>query len=113
MAYANQIKTKVLGIDPTLIEAHGAVSQQVVEAMASKVRKLFETDYSIATSGVAGPDGGSEDKPVGTVWIALSSGNELISKKYSFGDTNRERNIQRASLSALNELLKLINSETK
>jgi nicotinamide-nucleotide amidase len=108
VAYANEIKENVLNVDSRLIINFGAVSQEVVEAMAINIRNIFNTDFSIATSGIAGPDGGTVEKPVGTVWIAVASKNKVFSKKYSFGDTNRERNIQRASLSALNELRKFI-----
>ncbi|MCX6256332.1 MAG: competence/damage-inducible protein A [Bacteroidia bacterium] len=102
-AYSNHIKENVLKVKHESLEIYGAVSREVVEQMAFGVRKLFSTDYAIATSGIAGPDGGSEEKPVGTVWIAIASPDGLFSKKYSFGD-NRERNIIRASLTALNML---------
>jgi nicotinamide-nucleotide amidase len=107
-AYDNKIKENILGIDPDLILNHGAVSQEVVEAMADNCRKRFGSDYAVATSGIAGPDGGTPEKPVGTVWIAVSSANNLISKKLSLGDTNRERNITRSALMALSELRKYI-----
>jgi nicotinamide-nucleotide amidase len=68
---------------------------------------LFDTDYAIATSGIAGPDGGTPQKPVGTIWIAVASKNQVISKKFTFND-NRERNILRSSITAMNELRKLI-----
>lgn len=113
VAYANDIKMKILGVPAEVIDSNGAVSQPVVEIMAQQARKLFNTDYAIATSGIAGPEGGTPEKPVGTVWIAVSSHNQTIAKKYSYGDNNRERNIQRASSSALNELRKLILLETE
>ena len=75
--------------------------------MAMGVRKLFNSDYAIATSGIAGPTGGTEEKPVGTTWIALCSKSRVISEKFVFGD-HRGRNIQRASVTALNMLRKLI-----
>lgn len=78
--------------------------------MAIGVRQLFKTDYAIATSGIAGPTGGTDDKPVGTTWIAISNNKGVFSKKIIFGD-QRERNIQRASLTALNLLLKSINNK--
>jgi nicotinamide-nucleotide amidase len=107
VAYSNQIKSKILQVDERIISKHGAVSQQVVELMAANVRNLFETDFSVAISGIAGPDGGTEEKPVGTTWIAVASEKQVLSKKYIFAD-NRERNIQRASITALNDLRKLI-----
>jgi nicotinamide-nucleotide amidase len=108
VSYANQIKEDFLEIDPRLIISYGAVSKQVVELMATNVCRIMKTDYAVATSGIAGPDGGSEEKPVGTVWIAVASRTGVYSKKYSFGDNNRERNIQRATMSALSELRKFI-----
>jgi nicotinamide-nucleotide amidase len=107
VAYANDIKNKVLGVSHEMINANGAVSQPVVEAMAQHVLELFDTDYAIATSGIAGPDGGTPQKPVGTIWIAVASKNQVISKKFTFND-NRERNILRSSITAMNELRKLI-----
>ena len=71
--------------------------------MAVNARKLLNTDFAIATSGIAGPDGGTPEKPVGTVWIAVAGTDFVISKIYNFGD-HRERNIIRASQSALNML---------
>lgn len=112
VAYANEIKDGVLHVPVELINNHGAVSQPVVEAMAKNVRELMQSDFSIATSGIAGPDGGTPEKPVGTVWIAVASANKLVSKKLSLGDTNRERNITRASLGAINELRKLMLNES-
>ena len=97
-------------MDPSLINNHGAVSREVVEAMAQGVRQYFNTDYAVATSGIAGPDGGSDEKPVGTTWIAVVGKKGIVSKKYLFGG-NRNRNIKRASLAALNMLRKLILDE--
>ena len=95
-----------------LIDKYGAVSEEVVTEMAQNIRTIFNTDYSIAISGIAGPDGGTESKPVGTTWIAVSSVNKVIVKLFSMGN-NREQNIQRSANTALIELLKLILSETK
>ena len=111
VAYANQIKEDFLEIDPRLIINFGAVSKEVVESMATNVCRIMKTDYAVATSGIAGPDGGTEEKPVGTVWIGIASKNKIYSKKYSFGDNNRERNIHRAVMSALSELRKFILEE--
>ena len=99
-----------MGINPELIEQHGAVSQQVVEQMALSVRKLLGTHYAIATSGIAGPDGGSKEKPVGTVWIAAADDKKVVSKRFKFGN-EREINITRASLAGLNLLRKTILNE--
>ena len=108
VAYANDIKMSVLNISSELIENYGAVSKPVVEAMARNVLSLFHVDFAVATSGIAGPDGGTPEKPVGTVWIAVASKDKVVSRLFSFGDTNRDRNILRSSVSALNELRKLI-----
>jgi nicotinamide-nucleotide amidase len=111
VAYDNRIKENILKVNPKLIEDNGAVSKQVVEAMASSCRELFGTDYAVATSGIAGPDGGTPEKPVGTVWIAVASRNHLLSRKLSLGDTNRERNIIRSALAVLSDLYKEILSD--
>jgi len=103
VAYSNKVKEEVLGVNAKLIEEHGAVSKQVVESMAVGVRKLMNSDYSIATSGIAGPTGGTQAKPVGTIWVAISSRNFTESKLFKFGN-DRERNIIRSSISALNML---------
>ena len=84
VSYANQVKSDVLGVDEQLINEYGAVSKQVVEQMANQVRLKMNVDFALATSGVAGPDGGSEEKPVGTVWIAIASKDGVYSKKYKF-----------------------------
>lgn len=107
VAYANSIKTSVLGVESELIEKHGAVSQEVVESMARKARHVLQTDFAVATSGIAGPDGGTPEKPVGTVWIAVATPKETFSERYNFGN-NRENTIKRASLTALNMLRKWI-----
>jgi len=103
IAYSNHIKVNILGVSKTTIETYGAVSREVVEQMAAGVKKLFNSDYAIATSGIAGPLGGSDLKPVGTTWIAVATPENVIIQRFQFGD-NRERNIIRASISALNML---------
>lgn len=106
VAYSNEIKMSELQVEKKILESFGAVSQEVVESMATRVLSKFKANYAIAISGIAGPTGGTAQKPVGTVWIAVASEKEVTSKKYLFGD-NRERNITRASLTALN-MLRLI-----
>lgn len=110
VAYSNEVKQNILGVRSELIEQHGAVSQEVAEAMAVGVQKVLNADYAVATTGIAGPDGGSEEKPVGTVWIAVAGTSGVISKKYVFKH-NRERNIIRSTHTALNMLRMLIDSE--
>ncbi|WP_461637892.1 competence/damage-inducible protein A [Labilibaculum euxinus] len=107
VAYSNEVKENILCVNGEDLEKYGAVSQQVVEQMAIGARKVLNTDYAIATSGVAGPDGGTQEKPVGTVWIAVAGPNDLISHRF-FLYKNRERNIQVASLNALNMLRNLL-----
>lgn len=103
IAYSNEIKNKVLGVDNDILEKHGAVSKEVVELMVKGVLKNFGTDLAIAVSGIAGPDGGTEDKPVGTVWIAVGSKEKVIAEKFNLG-SQRDRNIMRSALTAMNML---------
>lgn len=108
-SYANEIKTKVLGVPEEIIAEYGAVSRECVAAMAEGVRKLTGSDFSVATSGIAGPGGGSADKPVGLVWIGVSSdkGTETFQTIFK-GD--RKRNMERFAATALNYLrVKLVN----
>ena len=109
VSYNNQSKVDLLNVDFKDIDDYGAVSQQVVEQMAEGVRNKLHTDYGISTSGIAGPSGGTKEKPVGTVWIAVASKNRIVSKKIKLG-YNRERNMHVSSISVLNllrlELLK-------
>ncbi len=107
VAYSNQIKTELLKVDSKIIDNYGAVSKEVVELMAIGARKILKTDYAIATSGIAGPGGGTVEKPVGMVWIAVSSANGTISKQFKFGK-EREINIKRSSIAALNMLRKVL-----
>jgi len=105
ISYAYEIKETELGVPHDIILNHGAVSQPVVEQMAIAIRKKYNTDYSISASGIAGPGGGTEDKPVGTVWVAIATPEKVISEKFLFGN-NRERNIQKTANAALNMLRK-------
>ena len=107
VAYDNRIKSGVLGVDPALIEEKGAVSREVAEAMARGVQALMGSDTSISTSGIAGPGGGTEDKPVGTTWITVRHGDTSYSMKYRFGGS-REQIIEQASHTALQLLRRLI-----
>ncbi len=103
VAYSNEIKEKILGVKSLSLEKYGAVSEEVVREMAEAARLKFGTDYAISTSGIAGPDGGTIEKPVGTVWIAVASAKGTLTQKFLFGE-HRGRNIRRAALSALNML---------
>ncbi len=103
VSYANYIKEQQLGVSAISLEKHGAVSKEVVEQMALGVKERFQTDFSIATSGVAGPGGGSDEKPVGTIWIAIASPEGVKSKQFRFGN-HRKRNIHKTALMALDLL---------
>ena len=109
-SYANSVKQNVLGVPAEIIEKYGAVSSECVAAMAEGVRKLTCSDYSVATSGIAGPGGGSEEKPVGTVWIGVASehGTETFRLRFN---SDRKRNIERFSSSALHILLNKLRKE--
>lgn len=100
VAYQNEIKEKVLGVDKDDLLKYGAVSEQVVMQMAKGVKKLTSSDIAIATSGFAGPDGGTDDCPVGTVWIALAIKDEIVAKKFNLG-VGREGITLRAVRTAL------------
>jgi nicotinamide-nucleotide amidase len=103
VAYAYEAKQDLLGVKLETLEKKGAVSEQCVIEMAEGCKTLFKTDCAIAVSGIAGPGGATDEKPVGTVWIAVATPEKTVAKKFSYGD-NRERNILRACLSALNLL---------
>jgi len=100
VAYSNDIKENILQVVSEDLIGNGAVSQVVVEQMAQGVRKLLKSDVAIATSGIAGPTGGTVDKPVGTVWIAACSDDKMLSREYHFGKMRTE-NIERATQAAL------------
>ena len=111
VAYANEVKEQVLGVEHDTLMRYGAVSEQTVRQMAEGVRRLMRTDYAIATSGIAGPDGGTEDKPVGTVWIAWATPEGTLAERFQFGVARlRQQITQRAVTTALVELIKLLNT---
>ena len=107
VSYANEIKQSLLDISPATIEANGTVSQAVVEAMAINGRTRLGVDYAIAASGVAGPGGGTEEKPVGTVWLALASSKGVVAKLCHFAGS-REQNIRQTAETGLNMLRKAL-----
>jgi nicotinamide-nucleotide amidase len=110
IAYDNSIKINLLGVSEESIITHGAVSEAVVREMAEGARKLFNTGFAVATSGIAGPSGGSDEKPVGTLWMAVASEKGTVAEKRIFGN-DRISNIKRFSLAALNLLrLQIIRS---
>jgi nicotinamide-nucleotide amidase len=103
LTYSNALKVKIAQVDPSILEQHGAVSEAVALEMAANGRRLLGVDYCLSTTGVAGPTGGSAEKPVGLVWIGLSGPNGTIARQFQFGD-NRERNLEMTTLSAMNWL---------
>ncbi|MEQ8624765.1 MAG: competence/damage-inducible protein A [Vicingaceae bacterium] len=107
VSYSNAAKTNLLGVDSSDIENYGAVSETVVRQMAIGARKKLNADYAIATTGVAGPDGGTEEKPVGTVWIAVAAEAGVFAKKFQF-EKDRGRNILRSSLAGISMLRRLL-----
>ena len=111
-SYANSVKERVLGVPAEIIRNHGAVSSECAAAMASGVRELTGSDFSVATTGIAGPGGGSDEKPVGLVWVGVSSkeGTQTFKIQYK-GD--RKRNIERFAAFALNKIREKINNELK
>lgn len=107
ISYSNEIKRDYLGVSESILEKEGAVSKAAVEKMAISVREKFKTNYSISVSGIAGPGGATEGKPVGYTWIAVASEDKVVSRCYNLGE-HRGRNVSKASLSALNLLRLLI-----
>ena len=111
VAYDNSIKEQVLGVQHDTLLQHGAVSEQTILQMAEGVRTLMHTDYAIATSGIAGPTGGTPDKPVGTVWIAWATPEGTEAECFHFGVAReREQITQRAVTVALVRLIQSLNS---
>lgn len=100
VAYENKIKQKLLGVRADTLEEHGAVSEETVRQMAEGVRKVSGADFGVATSGIAGPTGGTDEKPVGTVWIAVASEKDTVAQRFQFPNT-REINIERSVMQAL------------
>lgn len=97
VSYSNQAKTNLLGVSPALIEAHGAVSAEVAEAMASGVRERFGADVAVSTTGVAGPGGGTAEKPVGLVYLGLATAQGVASRRLELGPEQPRSIIQRRS----------------
>ena len=103
LAYDNAIKENVLGVNAQTLENYGAVSEETVPEMANGIKKLMKTDYAVSISGIMGPGGGSEEKPVGTVWIAVAGITETVARKFHTR-YNRMRNIEITAIYALNML---------
>lgn len=103
VAYSNEVKMALLGVDPESLNQYGAVSQSVAEQMAEGVRRATGATYGISTTGIAGPTGGTPDKPVGTVWMAVATPHGVFSRRMVFGSI-RSQNIERASSNCINLL---------
>ncbi|WEK21106.1 MAG: competence/damage-inducible protein A [Candidatus Pedobacter colombiensis] len=104
VTYSNALKMSVLGVKAETLEAYGAVSEQTVKEMAYGARINFKTDYAVAVSGIAGPDGGTADKPVGTVWVAVANSRHVIARLFNFSN-RRIQNIERSAIAALTMVL--------
>nr|WP_068892621.1 competence/damage-inducible protein A [Pedobacter panaciterrae] len=108
VVYSYELKESVLGVRPETLNNYGAVSEQTVKEMAQGAIDHFKTDYAVAVSGIAGPDGGMPGKPVGTVWIAVASRERVVAKLFSFGN-KRAQNIERSAIAALTMILNELN----
>lgn len=107
IAYSNDVKERLLGVSPDTLRTVGAVSEETVLQMVTGVRNLIRTDCAIATSGIAGPGGGSIEKPVGTVWMAWATPVKTCARCFHF-DGSREQIASQAAETALQELLQLL-----
>ena len=110
VTYSYELKESVLGVKAETFAKYGAVSEQTVKEMAAGAISHFNTDYSVAVSGIAGPDGGTDDKPVGTVWIAVANKNKVVARLFTFGN-KRIQNIERSASSALSMVLNLLKED--
>lgn len=110
VSYANAIKERVLQVRQQTINSFGAVSEETVREMALGALGILETDMVIATSGIMGPDGGTKEKPVGLVWVAVCSSKKIVTQKFNFR-FDRERNIELTATNALNLLRRFLLSE--
>ena len=108
VAYSNEVKECALGVKHSTLDAHGAVSEETVREMAEGVRTRLGADLAIATTGVAGPDGGTKEKPVGTVWIAVADATHTEAKLLQFGANRRQQNIDRSTNQAYAMLIRLL-----
>ena len=111
VAYQNRVKIEMLGVHPETIDTYDVVSEEVVKEMVQGACKLFGTDYAIASSGCAGPTGGTERIPVGTIWIACGSRDSILTKHLS-GDLGRIPNVERATQEALKLMLQFLLNES-
>ena len=110
IAYANRIKQDLLGVGAETLDQHGAVSEPVVAAMATGARERLGTDYAIAVSGISGPGGGTDEKPVGTTWIAVATPETVHARCYRF-PANRTRNRRLTVAAALDNLRRVLTTQ--
>ena len=110
VSYSNDLKCTMLSVSEETLYEFGAVSEETVLEMANGANANFKSDYAISVSGVAGPDGGTEEKPVGTVWVAIAGQKKTISKKFHFGN-KRVQNIERSAINVLFLFFKLVKEE--
>ncbi len=104
VAYTNEVKERLLGVNRTTLELYTAVSEQVAREMAHGARKVLHTDYAVSVTGLAGPSGGSEETPVGTIWLCVESERKCVVRCLT-KDEGREANLERATLEALKMLV--------
>lgn len=109
IAYSNAVKMSQLGVRAETLKQFGAVSEQTVKEMVSGARNVLKTDLALATVGIAGPDGGTPDKPVGTIWLAVGDKTRIVTKRLQLG-TDRLQNIQYTALDALDMLRSFLRS---
>ena len=112
VAYNDNVKTNLLQVPEKVLSEFGAVSRQVVEQMAAAIQKITGSNFAIGVSGIAGPTGGTAEKPVGTVWIALKNGANTVSKLFHFGSFPRETIIERTTTAALMMALEAVRGYT-
>ncbi len=112
VGYSNEVKINLLHVNPETLETYGAVSEETIVEMIKGVMNSLKTDYAVATSGIAGPGGGTPEKPVGTIWIAAGNADKIITQKLE-GDEGRELNVSRATHSVLQLLYDLLVTKGK
>jgi nicotinamide-nucleotide amidase len=112
ISYSYELKESILGVKNETLTQFGAVSKETVTEMVEGALLNFKSDFALAVTGIAGPDGGTPDKPVGTVWIAVATANKTIAKKLTFGNKRRQ-NIERSAIAALNMLNTLLHESGK
>jgi nicotinamide-nucleotide amidase len=110
ISYSNEVKQSMLGVKTETVDRFGAVSEETAKEMSGGVILNYKSDYAIAVTGIAGPDGGTPEKPVGTVWISVANKHQVVAKRFQFGN-KRIQNIQRSAVSAFVMLLDLIKAD--